>query len=417
VTLKFLTESWNRFFFSVESPLPVCLFRIFYGLMVLTTIMLLRPDWLNWYGKHAWIGLPTVQRMEPGTRLNLFTVLPQNDAWIQALFWVFAVSAVFLTLGFLTRLSSVLVFLCLASIDQRNLYILHGGDTFLRVAGFFLMFAPAGAALSVDRLLRVWRGKEGLAIVPVRPWAQRMLQFELSLLYFAAFCWKIEGASWVNGTALYYVHHLDELRRFPIPSVLLHPAAIKLETWATLALEFSLGILIWIKEFRYYILAAGVVLHLFIEMSLNIPLFEWDVLCGYILFVNAADLSRVWRWFGSLVRANTDRPLTVLYDDQIAGSRQPANLLKILDVFGRLSFINIRAAKFQNADAIKLTKGIRILSRGRPLAGVEGSYALAKWVPFLWPLRLPIGVLKLRDARRSSRIQHSRKAGAGAVSD
>lgn len=416
MTLKSLTESWNRFFFSVESPVPVCLFRIFYGIMVLTTIVLLRPDWLNWYGTHAWISLPTIQRMEPGTRLNLFALLPQDDAWIQALFWVFAVSAVFLTLGFLTRLSSVLVFLCLASIDQRNLYILHGGDTFLRVAGFFLMFAPAGAALSVDRLLRVWRGREELAIVPVRPWAQRMLQFELSLLYFAAFCWKIQGASWVNGTALYYVHHLDELRRFPIPSVLLHPAAIKLETWATLALEFSLGILIWIKEFRYYILAAGVVLHLFIEMSLNIPLFEWDVLCGYILFVDAADLSRAWRWFGNLVGANTGQ-LTVLYDDQIAGSRQPANVLKTLDVFNRLSFIDIRAAKPQNANPIKLKKGIRILSEGRPVTGVEASYALAKRVPLLWPMRLPIGVLKFRDARRSSKIQHSRKASAGAVSD
>lgn len=413
MTLKSLTESWNRFFFSPESPLPVCVFRIVYGIMVLLTILLLRPDWLNWYGTHAWISLQTMQRMEPGTRINLFTVLPQDDAWIQAMFWVFALSAVFLTVGFLTRLSSVVVFLCLASIDQRNLYILHGGDTFLRVAGFFLIFAPAGAALSVDRLRRVWSGKEDLTIAPVRPWAQRMLQFEFCLLYFATFCWKIQGTSWVDGSALYYVYHLDELRRFPVPSILLHPPAIKLETWATLALEFSLGILIWIKDLRYYILAIGLVFHLFIEMSLNIPMFEWDILCGYILFVDAADFSRAWKWLLNQIGADKGRQLAVLYHGEIAGSRRHANLLKTLDVLGRFSFIDITAAKPQ-VNPVKLRKGICVLSGDALMTAREGTYALAKQVPLLWPLLLPIGLLKLRDTR-SGRIEHSRKAGAGGL--
>src|SRR5205823_1211363 len=133
-----------------------------------------------------------------------------------------------------------LVFLCLASIHQRNLYITHGGDTFLRVTGFFLIFAPAGAALSVDRLIRVWRGKEGIAIVPRSPWAQRMIQFELALLYFATFCWKIKGAPWLEGTALFYVYHLDELQRFPVPGWIRNPVVLRLGTWAALGLEFSL---------------------------------------------------------------------------------------------------------------------------------------------------------------------------------
>ena len=69
---------------------------------------------------------------------------------------MFLLFAVFLTVGFLSRFSSVAVFLCLVSIHQRNLFILNSGDTILRVTGFFLMFAPTGAAISVDRLVRVW---------------------------------------------------------------------------------------------------------------------------------------------------------------------------------------------------------------------------------------------------------------------
>ncbi|HXQ38797.1 MAG TPA: HTTM domain-containing protein [Anaerolineales bacterium] len=294
--LRSLLDAWNSFFFAPQSPVPIALFRILYGLLVITTLLLLRPDWLAWYGPHAWVSLSTMQTLEPGPRLNLFTIIPQHEVWIEALFWVFLASATLLTVGLFTRFNSVFVFLCLTSIQQRNLYITSGGDTFLRLAGFFLIFAPAGAALSVDRLIRIRRGKEGGSILPRSPWAQRMIQFELALLYFSSFCWKVQGAPWIQGTALYYVYHLDEFHRFPVPSIFLRPAVLKLGTWMALALEFSLGVLIWIKEFRYFILALGVFFHLWLEYSLNIPMFEWDVLAAYVLFIEPDDLARAWSW-------------------------------------------------------------------------------------------------------------------------
>jgi hypothetical protein len=237
-------------------------------------------------------------KLEPGTRLNLFTVIPADDRWITGLFWFFLACSLLLTAGFLTRISSVLVFLCLTSIDQRNIYILHGGDTFMRVAGFFLIFAPAGAALSLDRLIRIRRGKESSEIRPRPPWAQRMIQFELALLYFVSFCWKASGATWVNGTALYYVAHLDELRHFPVPSFLQNPLLLKIGTWLTLALEFCLGVLIWFKELRYPLLVLGVLLHLSFEYCLNIPLFQWEILSAYVLFIDPEDLERALRFIG-----------------------------------------------------------------------------------------------------------------------
>ena len=294
--VRSLLEMWDRFFFTPESPIPISLFRIVYGLLVIATLILLRPDWLAWYGPHAWVSLSTMHKLETGTRLNLFAIIPQTDAWIDAFFWIFLGSAILLTAGFLTRLNSVIVFLCLASMQQRNLYITHGGDTFLRVAGFFLIFAPAGAALSVDRLIRIWRGKEGPNLAPRQPWAQRMIQLELALLYFATFCWKVKGAPWLQGTAMFYIYHLDEFKRFPLPAWLLQPTMLKLESWSVLILEFSLGVLIWLKDLRYALLALGLLLHLCLEYSLNIPLFQWDILSAYILFVDAADLTRAWGW-------------------------------------------------------------------------------------------------------------------------
>jgi hypothetical protein len=300
LTLRSFAEVWNRFFFAKQSPVPIALFRMIYGLLVIATLVLLRPDWLAWYGTHAWISLQTMQTVEPGTRLNLFTVIPQTDGWIDALFWVFLGSAILLTVGFLTRINSVIVFVCLASIHQRNLFITHGGDTFLRLAGFFLLFAPAGAAFSLDRLLRIWQAKRGseqaALIQPQRPWAQRMIQIQLSLLYFAAFCTKVKSPAWLNGTALYYIYHLDSLRRFPVPAWFLSPTMLKWGGWSALALEFSLGVLIWVKDLRYILLALGLLFHLWLEYSLNIALFQWDVLSAYILFIDPTDASRAWKW-------------------------------------------------------------------------------------------------------------------------
>ncbi|MFZ3216874.1 MAG: HTTM domain-containing protein [Candidatus Acidiferrales bacterium] len=372
--------------------MPVALFRIVYGVLIIATLVLLHPDWLNWYGTHAWVSLETARTLEPGVRLNLFAVIPQRDSWIAALFWVFLGSAVLLTLGFLTRFNSLLVYICLTSIHQRNLYINHGGDTFLRVAGFFLIFAPAGAALSVDRLIRVWRGKEDAKIPARAPWAQRMIQVELALMYFATFCWKVQGVPWVKGTALYYVYHLDELQRFYVPPWMLRPTILRIGTWVGLALEFSLGVLVWVKELRYYLLGMGVVFHLWLEYSLNVPMFEWDVLSAYVLFVEPADMARVWKWIRGRVAARLGEEVTVCYDGNSPRLRAQANLLRALDVFRRLKFANSRDSGVTipaQMDRGRLT----VLTRAGARQGFEGVMELAGVVPLLWPLA-GVGVVR-----------------------
>jgi len=232
--------------------------------------------------------------VEPGIRLNLFTVMPQDDRWIAAFFWVFLGCALLLTVGLWTRVMSVAVFLCLTSIDQRNLLMLHGGDTFLRCAGFFLMFAPAGAAFSLDRLIAIRSRKQDAQIKPRAPWAQRIIQIELALLYLTSFFWKLKGHTWLNGTALYYVMHLHSIARFPLPHWIQSTAMLRAGSWFTLALEFSLGTLIWSRRFRYPLLLVGLLFHLSIEYSFNLPLFEFDVLTAYILFVDPVDLEKWW---------------------------------------------------------------------------------------------------------------------------
>ena len=382
-----ILAAWNRFFFTEQSPVPLALFRIVYGLLVIMTVLLLKADWISWYGTHAWMGLNTMRELEPGVRLNLFTILPKDDRWTIAVFWIFLASAALLTVGFLSRLNSIVVYLCLASIQQRNLYILHGGDTFLRVAGFFLIFAPAGAALSIDRLVRVWGGREQSEVPARRLWAQRMIQIELSLVYLATFCWKLKGAAWMEGSALFYVFHVFELQRFPLPDWLLQPGILKLGTWAAMVLEFSLGTLIWVRRMRYKVLAAGLLFHLSLEYSLNIPMFQWDILSAYLLFVDAGDLQRAWNWILVRVSPWLGEPVTVIYDSHSERTRRLVNLLIVLDIFRRLTFKTSRETRNRTATEVeKHKRELVIEAPSGPCLETDARRMLAKAIPLLWPL-------------------------------
>jgi hypothetical protein len=388
VTLESLARAWNDFFFAPKRPTPVAVFRIAYGVLVLLDLMLLHPEWMTWFGPRGLVTLKTMHDTAAGWRINLFDVLPPTEASANAIFWIILVAAVFVTLGLLTRISSAVVFVGLASLHQRNLFITHAGDTLLRLSGFFLVFAPAGAALSADRLIRIWRGAETAEIRPRAPWAQRMLQIQVSLVYFSSFWVKSQGSYWMDGTAMYYVYHLEQLQRFPLPAWLTIPVIVKLTSWLTLAIEFSLGVFVWFKDLRYAILLAGLTLHLLIEYSMNIPLFEWIMVSTYINFVYPEDLTRAWHRVRDRAAAWLPAPMTVTYDSRAEKLVRTVNLLEALDVFDRLRFVDARDAD-SGASANGASLRLVVSTPTGPRAGWSGLRFAARALPLLWVLALP----------------------------
>ena len=384
-----MVRVWNGFFFAPQSPAPIALYRILYGLLIVADLLLVRGDWLTWYGTRAFMGMDTMRKLAPGPRLNIFLLLPQDDGWIQAFFWAFLLFAVFLTAGFMSRLSSVVVFVFLFSIHQRNPYILHSGDTLLRAAGFFLMFAPTGAAISIDRLLRVWRGKEGVEPSPVSPWAQRLIQIQTALVYFATFYAKMLGTEWIKGTALYYTMRLVEFQRFPTP-VLENGVLLRLATWSALTIEFALGVLVWFRKLRYWVLFSGVCLHLSIEYSMNIPLFQWIIMASYVTFIDPADLRRAWEWVRHRLADRLGSPVDMIYDGSCVRALRQANILRAIDVFGRLNALEVHSAEARKswpalAVSPKQTT-VTIGVHGVLTEGFKGLLAIARLIPLLWVL-------------------------------
>jgi hypothetical protein len=297
ISIRDIIRTWNRFFFEPISPLPIAVYRILLGLLVLANQLLLLPDVMTWFSDRGALSFATAPRVSGGSGLNLFNFLPHGDSMVWIVFFFSCVSAISLAAGFFTRTSALLTFLFFVTLDHRDALILNSGDTFLRLGTFFVMFSQAGRALSVDEWRRRKRGEQCQGLHP--PWAMRLIQVQLSFVYFYAFIWKASGTMWMSGTAVYYASRLIEFWRFPVPYVFEHLWTIKLWTWGTLVIEFALGTLIWIKELRYPVLLAGILLHVGIDYSMNIPLFGFIMVSAYVTFVEPADLER---WLAPLIR-------------------------------------------------------------------------------------------------------------------
>jgi hypothetical protein len=291
--MREIREGWNRFFFEPISPLPIAVYRILLGLLVLAKQLLNIPDVLAWYGPRGIVTFEVAKQVSGGRGLNLFDLLPHTNTAVWLVFMLTSVLAITLALGLFTRASAGLLFLLLVTLDHRNPLILNSGDTFLRIATFYVFFSPAGKALSLDRWLARRRGAALEDNERFAPWAMRLLQVQLSFVYLYAFVWKISGTMWLNGTAIYYTSRLLEFFRFPVPYVFEHLWTIKLWSWCTLIIEFALGVLVWVRELRYPVLLAGLLLHAGIDYSMNIPLFGPIMVSTYVLFVEPADLQKI----------------------------------------------------------------------------------------------------------------------------
>jgi hypothetical protein len=228
---------------------------------------------------------------------DMFDVIP---AWANHGFmWVVFGATVFMTIGLFTRMSTVFVWLALTSLDHHNPWNISGSDDMMRLLAFCLMFTHAGAMLSVDAW---WKRKhhpeQVKALYP--PWGQRMIQIQLALAYWGASVAKIGGNQWVDGTAIYYSSHLEDFFRFPLFNLFDNLLFCQLLSWGTLLVETSLWSLVWFKECRYWVLLAGVLLHIGIDFTMTLPVFEMLFVACYVTFIDPDDLLKMGRWIRSL---------------------------------------------------------------------------------------------------------------------
>lgn len=275
-----LLRAWGSFWFAPRSTATLGLLRIAYGVVMVVWALTLLPD------ATTLLGADGVVPAQPdgGVRVGLLA-RTTSDTAVLAVVLGLAASAACLALGAFTRTSGIATFVLLLSITRRDPWITNSGDALLRHLAFYLMFTPAGAALSVDR----WRrDRDRFWIAPMRTqWGLRLVQLQTSVIYLFTVFEKVQGDDWVEGSALAKVWRAGDLIRFGVPSFVRDSLLLSnLATYGTLVVELALGTLIWNRRARPYVIVAGMLLHLGIEVTMALGFFSTAMFLLYLSFLS-----------------------------------------------------------------------------------------------------------------------------------
>jgi hypothetical protein len=257
---------------------PAALFRILLGLLLLKDAIYRLWIVTPFYSDDGIVPRSVIAEIGRVTRWSFMDALGAD--WQVTLFlWLWIVVLIAMIVGYHTRIMTVLNFILLVSLHERNVYILTGADTALRVFSFWLIWIECGRVYSLDT--RQTRGT--IAAFPV--WA---LRIQVSLIYFTTAYLKWLGEPWRQGEALHYVLQLE--------TILLPPGALLREiapetllralSHAALLIETLLPIfLLMPMRWRWIGIGLGVSLHLGIALTLAIPDFSWVMILSYVIML------------------------------------------------------------------------------------------------------------------------------------
>jgi hypothetical protein len=272
--------AWERFFFTPQSTAPLAVFRIAYGLLATLWTLTQLPYLFVFYGPDGILPTPPPVAAGQWSVLTTFNSVP-----VLAVVWLATLlAALALTVGASPRIAAVVLLVGIITFTRRDPYVLNGGDLLVRVLAVYLVFAPSAESLSWDR----WRrDRAHFWEFPQRaPWTMRMLQVQLSVIYLAAVWAKLQGDVWRNGTALSFALRMLDQLRVPSPELVAgSPLLVEWLTFGTLLVELSIGLFVWNRRARPWVLGAGFLMHLGIEIFIMVGFFSLGMWCLYLVFL------------------------------------------------------------------------------------------------------------------------------------
>lgn len=278
-----MLKTFDIFWFQKESNMNIKVFKLLFIPLVLVFYTLRAFDFLFLYSKDFSI-------LE-NADIHLF-VPSEVNSWLLDLvpvtyfghFMFFIFLFVFLIvglLGFLPRIFYLIPLLIHTILCLRAPVIVYGADSLIALGLFFL-------TLSDFKTLLLTNIGSSLSSVGFR-----LMQIQVSIIYFSAALEKIKSDSWYGGEALWHVFNNKQMMLFNLTSFLNSSFIISSLTWSVIFLEFFLSFGLWWSKTRKISLAVGFFFHLVIALLMGLWFFSLFMLCFYILFLDKSFLKKI----------------------------------------------------------------------------------------------------------------------------
>ncbi|HEY5312051.1 MAG TPA: hypothetical protein VIK18_06005 [Pirellulales bacterium] len=299
-----LGAGWNRFWFTPTDPLTLCALRVCVGLIATYTIFTYSFDLLSLWGPDALLPTGVVRSLQEGRVRFSYLDYVHSPAQLWTVHALGLAVMVLFTVGFATRVTSVLALVVFVSYAHRAIMLTSQYEPIIALLLFYLCLGPAGAYLSVDRWRAARRRGPTSAVALVAPSyaatiACRLIQVHLTVVYVMMALGKISAIVWWNGTAAWWLMinsrdpllDFSDLRNRAIAenstSVGSRGAIYLINAWTHLILAFELSfpLLAWNRLTRPLILAIGVLVWALVAVLTGLVSFALVMVVANLAFL------------------------------------------------------------------------------------------------------------------------------------
>jgi hypothetical protein len=286
-----LWRGWLAFWFTPTDTATLGVIRICTGAMLFYTHLVWSLDLEAFFGRDAWLSPAALDAFYgPGSAAWSYL------SWIEStsVLWTVHIAALvvffLLTIGYQSRVTSVLAWLATVAYCNRSPASLFGLDQINGLLAMYLMIGPCGASYSIDRWLA--RRKAGRPLPPATSVsanvAIRLIQVHMCIIYLFAGLSKLSGPSWWNGYAIWLSVANLEYQSIDMTWLADYPQLISLLTHVSVMWEVSYMFLVWPRLTRPLWIAMAIPLHLGIAVCLGMITFGLIMLVGNLAFVSPA---------------------------------------------------------------------------------------------------------------------------------
>lgn len=276
--------------------------------------------------------------------------LMADGVWFQMLLFTIGIAvAIALLLGYKTRTMTIISWILLVSLQNRNPVVLQGGDVVFRMLLFWAAFLPLGEYWSFDSIKK--KAADSIHKIYVFNLASIAMFAQLAFIYTFSILLKT-GVEWrIEYTALYYTLSIDQFTK-PLGYLMLKfPEFMRFMTLFTFLAELFSPYLLLIPFknhiFRIITIFVMVGLHVGMGLSMNLGQFWWIMVVIWLIFLP----EQFWLYLEHFLRRfNRTSKIEIYFDDKCK------ICVKGIAVIRR--FLFIRNAKFipinESKDILKL---------------------------------------------------------------
>jgi predicted DCC family thiol-disulfide oxidoreductase YuxK len=392
--MSWLRQRWNHFWFEPSEPTNIGLARItFFGLLVVI-----------YFGRDSslWATIPDVFWMP----IAVFRVLSVPVVSSDALGWldrIWMVSLALSCVGFMTRGSTTVSFALgtyLLGLPH-NFGKTHHSDTLIVLILGIMAVSRCGDAWSVDRLLRLARGKGnfGGEGPPRRDaeytWPIRLVWALMAATFFSAGLSKLRysGLQWILSENMRFLLIRHQYTHVPLvdwgPKLAQYHLLTQLLAVGSVALELGAPLAVFSRRLRLLIVPGLMLMQAGIWTVLGVSFLPY--FATYVFWVPWDSMTK---WLA--VRLRRKERFVVLFDGACGVCRRATSVMRTLNLLQGAEFVDVVSqwpaihARFPELSQEACLRDMHVVRpSGKVMKGYEGYRALAAVLPLTWPV-LPL---------------------------